>query len=53
MHRQCITEFAELMKPAKSGAIRPIPSTGFPLDDAESVLDMLEAGGIAGRAILA
>lgn len=47
-----LTEFKELMELAKSGAMKPIPSKSFPLDEAENVLNALEAGGILGRAIL-
>jgi propanol-preferring alcohol dehydrogenase len=48
-----LTEFKELMEFAKSGALSPIPSKTFPLEEAESVLNELETGRILGRAILA
>ena len=46
------SEFAELMRLARDGAIRPIPTTCYPLDAAEDVLNRLAEGQIVGRAIL-
>ncbi|QOT72211.1 alcohol dehydrogenase catalytic domain-containing protein [Sphingobium fuliginis] len=46
-------EFAELMQLARNGAIKPIPTTCYKLDDAEDVLNSLAGGKIVGRAILA
>ncbi|KAA2315105.1 alcohol dehydrogenase [Pseudooceanicola sediminis] len=47
-----LTEFAELIEIARSGAIDAIPSTVFPLDKAEETLNLLEEGKIVGRAVL-
>lgn len=47
-----LTEFAELMELARTGVLRPIPSTVFPLEQADDVLNKLEHGEILGRAIL-
>nr|WP_231564821.1 alcohol dehydrogenase catalytic domain-containing protein [Sphingomonas sp. Ant H11] len=46
-------EFAELMQLARNGAIKPIPTTCYKLDEAEDVLNSLAGGKIVGRAILA
>jgi propanol-preferring alcohol dehydrogenase len=46
-------EFAELMRLARNGAINPIPTTCYKLDEAENVLNNLAGGKIVGRAILA
>jgi len=48
-----LPEFKELMEFARSGALSPIPSKTFPLEEAESALNELETGRILGRAILA
>lgn len=47
-----LPEFAELIELARKGAIKPIPSSTFRLDQADSVLNDLEVGKIIGRAIL-
>ncbi len=46
-------EFAELMELARKGAISPIPTTRYKLDEAETVLNRLADGKIVGRAVLA
>ncbi len=46
-------EFSELMQLARNGAIKPIPTTRYKLDEAEDVLNSLAGGKIVGRAILA
>ncbi len=47
-----LPEFAELIDLARSGAIKPIPTTRFPLDWADTVLNDLEEGRVIGRAVL-
>ena len=47
-----LNELAELMQIARSGALDPIPVTTYPLDQADAVLNDLEAGKIIGRALL-
>ncbi|WP_010141133.1 alcohol dehydrogenase [Oceanicola sp. S124] len=47
-----LTEFAELIEIARTGAIDAIPSTLFPLEQAEETLNLLEAGKVLGRAVL-
>lgn len=47
-----LAEFAELMELAREGAIKPIPTACYGLDEAEAVLTRLAAGEIVGRAIL-
>jgi propanol-preferring alcohol dehydrogenase len=45
-------EFRELLEIAKSGKLRPLPITTFPLDQANTALHQLENGKIIGRAVL-
>jgi propanol-preferring alcohol dehydrogenase len=45
-------EFRELLALAKSGKLRPLPITTFPLDQANTALHQLESGKIIGRAVL-
>lgn len=47
-----LSELAELMELARSGKIEPIPTTGYALSRAEEIMQQLEAGKIAGRAVL-
>lgn len=47
-----LPEFSELIALARQGALRPIPTMPFALDQAEAALSRLEGGKIIGRAIL-
>ncbi len=47
-----LTDFAALMALARRGGLRPIPSTPYPLSQADAVMNRLEAGEILGRAVL-
>ncbi|WP_319824013.1 alcohol dehydrogenase [Thalassovita sp.] len=47
-----LNDFRELVDLARAGKLRPIPSTIFPLRNADDVLNQLEAGKIIGRAVL-
>jgi propanol-preferring alcohol dehydrogenase len=47
-----LAEFAELIAFARAGSVRYVPTTTFPLAEADEVLNKLERGEIVGRAIL-
>ncbi|NYT63650.1 alcohol dehydrogenase catalytic domain-containing protein [Alcaligenaceae bacterium] len=47
-----LNEFRELMAIAAQGIIPPLPTTTYPLEEAQAVLDRLKQGEVVGRAVL-
>lgn len=47
-----LTQLTEMVRLAKSGAVVPVVSQSFPLEEANGVLARLERGEIQGRAVL-
>ncbi|MGA2198496.1 MAG: alcohol dehydrogenase [Nitrososphaerales archaeon] len=45
-------ELSEVVRLAAAGAVRPVVSAEYPLEDANAVLQMLEKGEVMGRATL-
>lgn len=47
-----LNEFSELMELVHQGALSPIPTQDFPLDQANEAMSLLKNGRVLGRAIL-